>query len=147
MRAVSEIISLVLLIAATSVAFLMTIVVVPRFFAAYNAVAVGASYSQMLEGYQTSASLSRVDQSGQSYLTVIIYYGGDSSTSVNYYVECVKSGSQERYFVGKEENVYIDTVNRLYTRVYKVSSSAISGYVCYLTIEEPHLLVYRVVES
>lgn len=145
-RSVSEIISYLVLFVATVIAFSVVLVVVPRFFSVYSAVALKASYSQSLEGYQTSASLSRADRPGQTYITVIIYNGGVDPVRVNYYVECVRSDTSAKYFVGKEENVLI-TADSTYYRVYTVSSGAVSGYICYLTVEEPNLLLYKVVES
>jgi len=144
-RAASEVVSLLVLLAAVTASFVAILVLVPRYFATYNRVAVEASQSQLLEGYQTTASLSRYK--GGQYLSLMIYNAGDKMIKVNYYVECVdpKSASQ-RYFVGKEEGIFISP-GYTYQKVYSVSSTNINNKVCYLVVEEPNLLIYKVLES
>jgi len=143
MKAVSEVIAMLVLLVAIVVAFVASMIVIPEYFGAYNRVAKQASQSQILEGSQTSASISR-HRGG--YITIVIYNSGDGAVRVNYYVECVNYTTKATYFVGKGENIVISP-GSTYQRVYRVSESDIANKVCYLTVEEPNLLIYKVLES
>jgi len=142
MRSISEVISMLVLVVAVTVAFVTVLVVVPKYFATYNAVAMRASYSQTLEGFQTTASLSRYKS---YYLVVLIYNYGSLPVKVNYYIECVNpNNTVNRCFAGREEGISISP-GGTYQRV--ITNSCRSDMICYLVVEEPNLLIYKVLES
>jgi len=142
MRGISEIVSMMVLLVAVAVAFITVLVVVPKYFATYNAVAMKASFSQTLEGFQTASSLSRYKS---QYLVVLIYNYGSTPIRVNYYVECINPNNTAiRCFAGKKEGVLISPSS---TYQMVLSNSCRSDMVCYLVVEEPNLLIYKVLES
>jgi hypothetical protein len=132
------------LVAALTVAFASVLVVVPRYFETYNRMAMQASYSQELQGFLTSASLSRYSAGNGYVITIVIYNNGDDPVTVSYSITC--EGPSGSYFVGKRDNVVISPHSE-HHQVFIVSKSAISGMVCYATVEEPNLLIYKVLES
>lgn len=138
MRGISEIVSMLVLLGATMVAFIGTLVVVPQYFQRYDEIAMQASYSQELPGYQTTASLAKA--SG-AYLIPIIYNNGDKSVKISFYIYC--ENSTKHIIVVKQSNVLIPP-HRLYTKVFHADAK---GMVCYLVVEEPHLLIYKVSET
>jgi len=142
MRSISEIVALLILLVAVLAAFVAVFVVVPKYFAAYNSIAVKASYSQTLEGIQTSAALSK---HSSDYLAALIYNHGDSPATVSYYVECVDPYNPANMcFVGKADNVPI-APGDIHLKVYTNRCS--SSMVCYLTVVESNTLIYKVLES
>lgn len=136
MRTISESISYLVLLGALAIAFAATLVVVPRYFSTYSNVAVQAAYSQELQGYQTSASLTRVRLPGRYALIVIIYNNGDSDIRVSYNVVC-----GDRHIGGEEDRVVPS--RDIYVNTFRIYTED----TCYLVVEEPGILIYKVVES
>lgn len=142
MRSISEAVAYLVLLGALAVASAIALTIVPRFFQAYSHVAAEVAHSLHLPGYATAASLTRVELPGSDYtaLTVIIYNGGSTPVKVSYTITC-----NGRY-IGGERDITIPA-HKVYHKVYKVRGETVEGKTCHLTVEEPNLLVYRVVES
>ncbi|MEM4854737.1 MAG: hypothetical protein QXE75_04890 [Sulfolobales archaeon] len=135
-RGVSELVAVLMLIGATSAAFLTVLYVVPAYFRSYIAASVEHSFRLTSIGISTEGHLKRIG----TRLIVFIYNHGDSPLVVGYRVTCTSRGASS--YVGGEDSVYIGR-NNLYVKVY---DNAPPG-VCYLIVEEPNLVIYKVVES
>ncbi|MEM4863158.1 MAG: hypothetical protein QW706_08290 [Candidatus Nezhaarchaeales archaeon] len=135
-KGISELVALLMLVGVTSAVFLAILYVVPAYFRSYAAMGVEYGYRLTSVGVSTNGHLKRVG----SQLVVFVYNYGDRPTTVSYRVTCTSGGTST--YVGGEDNVYVGR-NSLYVKVY---SNAPAG-VCYLVVEEPNLVIYKVVES
>lgn len=135
-RGVSEVVSVLLLAGVTAVAFVAIMYVVPSYFARYLSMGADVASNLALYGIFTDGHLKRVG----SRLVVFVYNHGDRVVAVDYTVFCeTPSGSVT---VGVERGVVIGR-GSLHVKVYPNAPSR----VCYLVVEEPNLVTYKVVES
>jgi len=141
-KAISEIIAFLVLLGALTVAFTATLIIIPKYFSTYNSIALQAGYSQDLQGYQTSGSLTRTRLPYGYVLTVIIYNNAEREIKVNYIIVCRDKT------IGGEKNILIPP-RSIYRKVFPYYSSGETeeSDICYLVVEEPGLLVYKVLES
>lgn len=136
-RGVSELVALLLLLGVATLSFLSAIYLVPAYFSSYAAMGLEASYGIKLPGIYTDSNLKRVGTN----LIVFIYNHGNQVITINYRVTCMTS-SGSTVEVGSENGVYIGR-GSLFVKVYQ---NAPQG-VCFLVVEEPGLIIYKVVES
>lgn len=129
-------VSTLLLVGATALSFIAIMYVVPAYFSSYLAMGTDAASSVQLFGVSTDGHLKRVG----SRLVVFIFNHGDSPVTVSYTVYCLQAGTSTT--VGGESGVLIGR-SSLFTKVY---SPAPTG-VCFLVVEEPNAITYKVVES
>jgi len=150
MRAVSTVLSALILVGALAFASAIVFMVVPRFFSSYASAAAEAAALPGIPGYKTSAALARQGPAPAYTFYVFIYNRDPLAATVNYRVEC----AQTRYTniptvitVASEQNVFIQA-NTLYTRVFTYSSYQLASLVCYIVVEEQGSgLIYRVHEG
>ena len=145
MRAVSELVALLVLVGATAVALASALIIVPQYFQQYNRVALQASQAVSLSGYRTESVLVRHCSASHCSLIVLVYNTEANPTRVSYHIYCEASDGRGKHFVGKEEGVVIQGGGR-YAKAYQnIPRSAIDGAACYLIVEEPNLLTYKTV--
>jgi len=147
MRGVSELVAFLVLMGAVTVVFTSALIIIPQYFQQYNRVAMQASQAVSLSGLRTEAVLVRQCSTTHCSLIILLYNSEADPTRVNYYVYCESSDGLRSQFVGREENVVVYGGSR-HVKVYQnIPKSSIADMVCYLVVEEPNLLVYKVVET
>ncbi|MEM4619550.1 MAG: hypothetical protein QXE70_04420 [Ignisphaera sp.] len=134
MRGTSELFAILILTGVTTITFLASLYILPTYLKNYISIGMGHSLNTTLLGVSTDGHLKRID----SQLIVFIYNHGDNPITINYRVICT---SESTYIVG-EDNVYIDK-NKLYVKTY----NNVPIGICYLIVEEPNIIIYKVVES
>ncbi|MEM1672823.1 MAG: hypothetical protein QXL19_05805 [Ignisphaera sp.] len=134
MRGISELFAVLILVGVTSITFLAMLYILPAYLKNYISISMRHSLNTTLLGVSTDGHLKRID----SQLIVFIYNHGDNPITINYRVICVS----EPPYIDGEDNVYIDR-NNLYVKTYNNVPIAI----CYLVVEEPNIIIYKVVES
>lgn len=145
MRVISETISFLILLGVLTVAFISTLVVVPKYFLLYNEVAEQASSSIHLQGYSTSATLTRCETGSSYTLYVLIHNSGEKPVRVNYVVVCEDDEITVR--VGEKEGIILQP-GEVYGDVIRVENKElIESKLCFLIVEEPNILIYKVLES
>lgn len=134
-RGISEVVSVLLLLGVTALSFVVIMYVVPSYFGNYLRIGLDATLDMPLRGLSTDGHLKRVGKT----LVVMVYNHGAEPVEISYTVFCKRTSDSTTVDIGK-------TVVRggsLFTKVYQDAPSGI----CFLVVEEPNLITYKLVES
>ena len=141
-RGVSEVISVLALIGALTFVLAALLIIMPRAFSVYSDMATAVALTSDIPGYQTAASLSRIGYGGSTVFVIIIHNYGQTPVTVTYSIYC-ETVYQSLVRVGGQSMTIPPGSTRV--GVHPTYSSVVKP--CYAVVEEPNLLMYKVVES